>query len=164
MLSSPSKIRVSRAERFPKKQALGIPEKREMRQGYVGATASVILPLIEENKSEADRQGSHLLPVERALQEFQEGKIIPPGRATVSVPNFAAIVSFLQMSDMVAIAPRRLALWAAANAPAFLAGSALPMVANRETAYSHEYTSGFPPGFRPREDFAPDRSAVFRPL
>ena len=38
------------------------------------------------------------------------------------------------------------------------------MVANRETAYSHEYTSGFPAGFRPREDFAPDRSAVFRPL
>jgi regulatory helix-turn-helix LysR family protein len=27
---------VSRAERFPKNQALGIPEKREMRQGYVG--------------------------------------------------------------------------------------------------------------------------------
>ena len=36
MLSSPSRIRVSRAERFPKNQALGIPEKREMRQGYVG--------------------------------------------------------------------------------------------------------------------------------
>jgi Bacterial regulatory helix-turn-helix protein, lysR family len=36
MLSSPSRIRVSQAERFPTNQALGIPEKREMRQGYVG--------------------------------------------------------------------------------------------------------------------------------
>jgi DNA-binding transcriptional LysR family regulator len=88
----------------------------------------IILPLIEENKSEADRQGSSLVPVERALQEFQEGKISPTGRATVSVPNFAAIVSFLQMSDMVAIAPRRLALWAAANAPLFLLDPPYPAV------------------------------------
>jgi hypothetical protein len=36
MLGSPSGIRVSRAERFSKNQALGIPEKREMRQGFVG--------------------------------------------------------------------------------------------------------------------------------
>jgi len=89
----------------------------------------IILPLIEENKSEADRQGSYLVPVERALQEFQEGKISPTGRATISVPNFAAIVSFLQMSDMVAIAPRRLALWAAANAPLFLLDPLYPAVA-----------------------------------
>lgn len=45
------------------------------------------------------------------------------------MPNFAAIVSFLQMSDMVAIAPRRLALWAAANAPLFLLDPLYPAVA-----------------------------------
>lgn len=89
----------------------------------------IVLRLIEENKSGADRQGSYLVSVERALQEFQEGKISPTGRATVSVSNFAAIVSFLQMSDMVAIAPRRLALWAAANAPLFLLDPPYPAVA-----------------------------------
>jgi len=33
------------------------------------------------------------------------------------VPNFAAVAPFLQLSDMVAMLPRRIALWAAANAP-----------------------------------------------
>jgi DNA-binding transcriptional LysR family regulator len=89
----------------------------------------IVLPLIEENKSGADRQGSYPVPVERALQEFQEGKISPTSRATVSVPNFAAMVSFLQMSNMVAIAPRRLALWAAANAPLLLLDPPYPAVA-----------------------------------
>jgi DNA-binding transcriptional LysR family regulator len=55
--------------------------------------------------------------VESALQEFQDGKISPGGRAAVCVPNFAAVPPFLQLSDMVAMLPRRLALWAAANAP-----------------------------------------------
>ena len=55
--------------------------------------------------------------VESALQEFQYGKIGPGGRAAVCVANFAAVAPFLQFSDMVAMLPRRLALWAAANAP-----------------------------------------------
>lgn len=80
----------------------------------------IVLRLIEENQNAADSQGRYLVPVERALQEFQEGKISPTGRA---------IVSFLQISDMVAIAPRRLALWAAANAPLFLLDPPYPAVA-----------------------------------
>ena len=55
--------------------------------------------------------------VESALQEFQYGKIGPGGRAAVCVANFAAVAPFLQFGDMVAMLPRRLALWAAANAP-----------------------------------------------
>jgi DNA-binding transcriptional LysR family regulator len=55
--------------------------------------------------------------VERALYEFQNGRIGPGGRAAVCVPNFAAVAPFLQSSDMVAMLPRRLALWAAAHAP-----------------------------------------------
>jgi DNA-binding transcriptional LysR family regulator len=55
--------------------------------------------------------------VERALYEFQNGRIGPGGRAAVCVPNFAAVAPFLQLSDMVAMLPRRLALWAAAHAP-----------------------------------------------
>jgi DNA-binding transcriptional LysR family regulator len=55
--------------------------------------------------------------IERALHEFQEGKVDLVGRATVCVPNFASVGSFLQLSDMVATLPRRLALWAAAHAP-----------------------------------------------
>ncbi len=55
--------------------------------------------------------------IERALHEFQEGKVDLVGRAAVCVPNFASVAPFLQLSDMVATLPRRLALWAAAHAP-----------------------------------------------
>ena len=55
--------------------------------------------------------------IERALHEFQEGKVALVGRAAVCVPNFASVAPFLQLSDMVATLPRRLALWAAAHAP-----------------------------------------------
>jgi DNA-binding transcriptional LysR family regulator len=54
--------------------------------------------------------------IERALHEFQEGKADLVGRATVCVANFASVAPFLQLSDMVATLPRRLALWAAAHA------------------------------------------------
>lgn len=67
--------------------------------------------------------------IERALQEFQAGKIDLIGRTTVCVPNFAAIASFLQLSDMVAMLPRRLALWAAALAPLSLLDPPYPSVA-----------------------------------
>jgi DNA-binding transcriptional LysR family regulator len=63
-----------------------------------------------------DRNGKRV-SVESALYEFQHGRIGPGGRAAICVPNFAAVVPFLQLSDMVAMLPRRLALWAAAHAP-----------------------------------------------
>jgi DNA-binding transcriptional LysR family regulator len=55
--------------------------------------------------------------IERALHEFQEGKVDLVGRAAVCVANFASVAPFLQLSDMLATLPRRLALWAAAHAP-----------------------------------------------
>jgi DNA-binding transcriptional LysR family regulator len=72
----------------------------------------------DENGEFPDEQAKcKRVSVESALQEFQYGKIGPGGRAAVCVANFAAIAPFLQFSDMVAMLPRRLALWAAANAP-----------------------------------------------
>jgi len=69
-------------------------------------------------QDEADGQGTgRRVEIERAFHEFQGGKIDLVGRAAVSVPNFAAVTPFLQLSDMVAALPRRLALWAAAHAP-----------------------------------------------
>jgi DNA-binding transcriptional LysR family regulator len=41
----------------------------------------------------------------------------PAGRPAVCVPHFAAVVPLLQVTDLVAIIPRRLARLAAANAP-----------------------------------------------
>ena len=67
--------------------------------------------------------------IERALQEFQVGKIDLMGRMTVCVPNFAAMAPFLQLSDMVATLPRRLALWAAAHAPLSLLDPPYPSLA-----------------------------------
>jgi DNA-binding transcriptional LysR family regulator len=67
--------------------------------------------------------------IERALQEFQAGKIDPVGGMTVCVPNFAVVASFLQLSNMVAMLPRRLALWAAAYAPLSLLDPPYPSVA-----------------------------------
>jgi DNA-binding transcriptional LysR family regulator len=58
--------------------------------------------------------------VETASYEFQHARIGPGSHAVVRVPTFAAVAPFLQLSDMVAILPRRLALWAAAYAPVAL--------------------------------------------
>src|SRR6266436_3168457 len=66
--------------------------------------------------SDEARNGKRV-SVERALYEFQNGRIGPGGRAAVCVTDFAAVAPFLQLSDMVAMLPRRLALWAAAHAP-----------------------------------------------
>jgi DNA-binding transcriptional LysR family regulator len=64
-----------------------------------------------------EKRDGKRVSVESALYEFQNGKIGPGGRATICVPNFAAVAPFLQLSDMVAMLPRRIALWAAAQAP-----------------------------------------------
>jgi DNA-binding transcriptional LysR family regulator len=74
-----------------------------------------------------DRKGKQV-SVESALKEFQYGRISPGGRAAVCVPTFAAVAPFLQMSDMVAILPRRIALWAATNAPLVLLDPPYPPV------------------------------------
>jgi DNA-binding transcriptional LysR family regulator len=67
--------------------------------------------------------------VESALREFQSGRIGPGGCLTVSVGKFAAVAPFLQLSDMLAKLPRRLALWAAAHAPLTLLDPPYPPVA-----------------------------------
>jgi DNA-binding transcriptional LysR family regulator len=71
---------------------------------------------VTDGFSDEARDGKRV-SVERALYEFQNGRIVPDGRAAVCVPNFAAVAPFLELSDMVAMLPRRLALWAAAHAP-----------------------------------------------
>jgi DNA-binding transcriptional LysR family regulator len=77
----------------------------------------------KENETDGftDGQGAdRRVGIERALREFQAGKVDLVGRTAVCVPNFAAVAPFLQLSDMVAALPRRLALWAAAHAPLVL--------------------------------------------
>jgi DNA-binding transcriptional LysR family regulator len=69
--------------------------------------------------SDEDRNDKRV-SVESAWYEFQHERIGPAGPAVVCVPSFAAVVPFLQLSDMVAMLPRRLALWAAAHAPVSL--------------------------------------------
>jgi DNA-binding transcriptional LysR family regulator len=69
--------------------------------------------------AEEERKGKQV-SIESALQEFQYGRISPGGRAAVCVPDFAAVAPFLQMSDMVAMLPRRIALWAATSTPIVL--------------------------------------------
>jgi DNA-binding transcriptional LysR family regulator len=61
--------------------------------------------------------GGRRVWIERALHEFQDRRIDLVGRVSVCVPSFAAVAPFLQLSDMVATLPRRLALWAAAQVP-----------------------------------------------
>ena len=66
---------------------------------------------------------------ERGLQGLQTGTIDLVGRMTVCVPNFAAVAPFLQLSDMVATLPRRLALRTAVHAPLSLLETPHPPVA-----------------------------------
>jgi len=49
--------------------------------------------------------------IERALLEFQDKQVSLLGRAAVCVPYFAAVAPILEMTDMVATLPRRLAVW-----------------------------------------------------
>jgi DNA-binding transcriptional LysR family regulator len=51
--------------------------------------------------------------MERALLEFQNKNVSLVGRAAVCVPYFAAVAPMLEMTDMVATLPRRLAVWLA---------------------------------------------------
>ena len=74
----------------------------------------------EANGSMNDEEVAHRIWTERVLHEFQQGKINLAGHATVCVPHFAAMAPFLQLTDMVATLPRRLALWTAAHAPVVL--------------------------------------------
>jgi DNA-binding transcriptional LysR family regulator len=77
----------------------------------------VVIEPTGTKENETDGQGvGRQVWIERALHEFQEGKVDLIGRAAVCVGNFAAVAPFLQLSDMVATLPRRLALWTAANA------------------------------------------------
>jgi DNA-binding transcriptional LysR family regulator len=62
-----------------------------------------------------EARNGKLVSVEKVLYEFQNGRIGPGSRAAVCVANFAGVTTFLQSSDMVAVLPRRLALWAAAH-------------------------------------------------
>jgi DNA-binding transcriptional LysR family regulator len=83
----------------------------------------VVLTGVEENEANGfmnDEGVAQRIWIERALHEFQDGKIDPAGRAAISVPHFAAMAPFLQLTDMVTTLPRRLALWAAAQAPLVL--------------------------------------------
>jgi DNA-binding transcriptional LysR family regulator len=84
----------------------------------------VVAPIgAEENETNGlinDEGVAHRIWTERVLHEFQEGKIDLAGHATVRVPHFATMAPFLQLTDMIATLPRRLALWAAAHAPVVL--------------------------------------------
>ena len=51
--------------------------------------------------------------IERALLELKDKNISITGRAAVCVPYFAAVAPMLEVTDMVATLPRRLALWLA---------------------------------------------------
>jgi DNA-binding transcriptional LysR family regulator len=58
--------------------------------------------------------------IERAFLEFQGEIVNLVGRAAVCVPYFAAVAPLLQVTDMVATLPRRLALWLIAQTPIVL--------------------------------------------
>jgi DNA-binding transcriptional LysR family regulator len=86
----------------------------------------------EQNESDASakiERADRRVFLDRALGEFQKEKINFVGRTAVSVPTFAAVTPFLQLSNMLAILPRRLAMWVAANAPLSLLEPPCPSVA-----------------------------------
>ena len=72
-----------------------------------------------EKKTEGlfdDQRKAEGVSVERALREFQSGRIGFDNRVRVCVSNFGAVASFLQFTDMVAMLPRHLALAVAGHA------------------------------------------------
>jgi DNA-binding transcriptional LysR family regulator len=74
--------------------------------------------------------------IERALLEFQDERINLVGRIAVCVPHFAAVVPLLQVTDMVATLPRRLALLAKTQTPLVLLDLPyLPITVNVEMVW-----------------------------
>jgi DNA-binding transcriptional LysR family regulator len=70
----------------------------------------------EENERDGflDDEGvSRRVWCERALLEFQDKQVNLVGRAAVCVPYFAAVPPILEMTDLVATLPHRLAVWLA---------------------------------------------------
>jgi DNA-binding transcriptional LysR family regulator len=67
--------------------------------------------------------------IERALLEFQDENVSLVGRAAVCVPYFAAVVPLLQVTDMVATLPRRLALSLVAQSSIVLLDLPYPPIA-----------------------------------
>jgi DNA-binding transcriptional LysR family regulator len=66
----------------------------------------------EENEADGFMDDEGVLRrvwIERALLEFQDKNVSLAGRAAVCVPYFAAVIPILEMTDMVATLPRRLA-------------------------------------------------------
>ena len=57
---------------------------------------------------------------ERALLEFQDKNVSLVGRAAVCVPYFSAVAPIVEVTDMVATLPRRLAVWLAQRNPIVL--------------------------------------------
>ena len=94
----------------------GITKERLLEFPHIVVEPAGIMGGVTDGLPKEVRTGKRVL-VESALYEFQSGRIGPAGRAAICVPNFAAVTPFLQLSDMVAMLPRRLAFWAAAHAP-----------------------------------------------
>jgi DNA-binding transcriptional LysR family regulator len=106
--------------RMTKERLLGVP--------HVVVESAGTMESATDGFLDEERNGKHV-SVESALCEFQSGRIGPVGCMTVGVPKFAAVAPFLQLSDMLAKLPRRLALWAAAHAPLCLLDPPYPPVA-----------------------------------
>jgi DNA-binding transcriptional LysR family regulator len=94
--------------RLTKKQLLTFP--------HVVVEPTGTMDNVTDEFSDDDKDGKRV-SLESASYDFQHARIGPGGQAVVCVPTFASVAPFLQLSDMVAILPRRLALWAAAHAP-----------------------------------------------
>jgi DNA-binding transcriptional LysR family regulator len=94
-----------------------LTKKRVTKQGLFQFPHLVVeMTGTEENKEDGflDDEGvSRRVWIERALLEFQYKAVSLVGRAAVCVPYFAAVVPMLEVTDMVATLPRRLALWLA---------------------------------------------------
>jgi DNA-binding transcriptional LysR family regulator len=71
---------------------------------------------IEPDNLIGEERSPQIALLDSAILKFSEEMIGLDGRPAVRVPHFAAVVPLLQVTDMVAILPRRLACLAAANA------------------------------------------------
>ena len=84
---------------------------------------------------------------ERALLEFEDKNVSLVGRAAVCVPYFGAVAPILEMSDLVATLPRRLAVWLAKrNSIVLLKLPYRPITFEMEMVW-HDRLEG-DPGFR----------------
>jgi DNA-binding transcriptional LysR family regulator len=163
---------VHRSSLYPEQEAMVVRVGHPLTKGKISKRKLFEFPHVvvemtgtEENERDGflDDEGvSRRVWCERALLEFQDKNVSLVGRAAVCVPYFAAVPPILEMTDLVATLPRRLAVWLAKRNSIVLLKLPYQPIAFEIEMVWHDRLAG-DPGFRWIREALASSAAEFVP-